>query len=83
MKMADEDLDADLQDIGVSVAGTRMLMCDDITQLKRVYKKPKTNVLEVPNYFGRLSGMITFQWAETSEGKSGHDAREEIFSANL
>jgi len=71
-----------LEEIGVENLGDRMIIMDVINQLQRRCAKPNTRSLEVPGWFGCFVKMFTFDWADTSEGKSGPAIKEELMQAN-
>ena len=73
--------DMHLGNMGIGIIGVRMNMCDAISQLKRVYNKPETASLKVPSYPARFLSMLTFAWANTSEGKSADSGKEEVMVA--
>jgi hypothetical protein len=51
-------------------------------QLKRRCSKPGTRDLQVPGWGGCFIKMFTFDWADTSEGKSGAEIKDELMNAN-
>ena len=71
-----------LDEIGIHNLGDRMVLMDVIDQLKRRCLKPGTRDLEVPGWGGCFIKMFTFDWADTSEGKSGAEIKDELMNAN-
>mmetsp|Transcript_42538 Transcript_42538/g.85119 ORF Transcript_42538/g.85119 Transcript_42538/m.85119 type:complete len:359 (+) Transcript_42538:36-1112(+) len=49
--------------------------------IQRLCKKMKTRHLQVPSWISRFTQLGTFQWADTSEGKSISDLKNEVTSA--
>ncbi|EKX50791.1 hypothetical protein GUITHDRAFT_134907 [Guillardia theta CCMP2712] len=71
-----------LEEIGIKSFGDRIKISDLIAQLKRRYSKPQTAMLRQPSWPECFYLMLTFQWANTSEGKHGAEMKEELIQAN-
>ncbi len=62
--------------------GDEFALWDRIEVLQRVCKKPATANLQMPSWPMRLVKLLTFAFADTSEGKSVEDLKNEIVAAH-
>jgi hypothetical protein len=62
--------------------GDEFALWDRIEVLQRVCNKPGTKELQVPSWPMRLVKLLTFAFADTSEGKSVEDLKNEIVAAH-
>ena len=73
--------DYQLAHMGLGVLGARVKLMENIQQLNRIYSKPETAKLQEPSLPERFLSLFLFSWAETSEGKTGEQGKEEIMAA--
>ncbi|EKX50790.1 hypothetical protein GUITHDRAFT_134906 [Guillardia theta CCMP2712] len=71
-----------LEEIGVKKFGDRTELMQHIEKLQRRCKKPNSGELTRPSYLMCIYDMVTFSWADTSEGKGGLEIKEELVHAN-
>jgi len=68
--------------IMVDTIGDRFRIYDEIQELKRVATKPETHQLTLPNWVQAWINLLTFEWADTSEGKDAEQQKEESEDVN-
>eukprot|EP00299_Pterocystis_sp_00344_P011513 c5385_g1_i1.p1 GENE.c5385_g1_i1~~c5385_g1_i1.p1 ORF type:complete len:247 (-),score=66.83 c5385_g1_i1:63-803(-) len=68
--------------MGIREVGSRIRMMDAIAKLVRKGMKPETSRLTVPSWPVAFLQIFTFSWAQTSEGKSAAQQKDEITTAN-
>eukprot|EP00300_Choanocystis_sp_HF-7_P018639 c20094_g1_i4.p1 GENE.c20094_g1_i4~~c20094_g1_i4.p1 ORF type:complete len:336 (+),score=82.63 c20094_g1_i4:38-1045(+) len=73
----------DLKEIGVRRVGPRVDILDRIKVLTQKVVKPHAQTLKVPSWPVAILQFFTFAWAETSEGKTASEKKEELQTANL
>ena len=71
-----------LDEIGINRVSDRVKLTDVLAQMQRRCKKPETQNITVPTWLSCYLQMFTFDWADTSEGKSGAEIQEELVQAN-